>query len=89
MSEKYNGYSNYATWRINLEIFSSDELHIDLGVRVATSPYIYGKILEDYLYDFIEEGWPEESLVKSYCIAFLKEVDFTDIANTHMSDYNN
>lgn len=84
----YNGWSNYATWRINLEIFSDSDLLINFGVRTATSPYIFGKILEDYLYEIIDET-SEDNLVKSYCIAFIDSVDFTEIANTHMQDYKN
>ena len=33
--QKYNGWTNYATWRVNLEIF--DGLHSDIDGEKATA----------------------------------------------------
>ena len=36
MSEKYNGWTNYATWRVNLEIF--DGMDIGNGLTNMSFP---------------------------------------------------
>ena len=74
MNEKYNGWSNYATWRINLEIFDGAELY---GQR------------PEYLQEFAEslvEKTTGPGLGRDYALAFLEEVNWNEIAKGYDHD---
>lgn len=65
---QYNGWTNYETWRVMLEIF--DGLEDDMGGPEA-------------LKDFAEEvvcGSAPEGLARDYALAFLSEVNWYEIA---------
>jgi hypothetical protein len=64
----YNGWTNYATWRVNLEMFEGAEY--DSGV----SP--------EYLQEFEEEciGQEGESIAIDYALAFISDVNWYEIA---------
>jgi hypothetical protein len=81
--EKYNGWTNYATWRVNLEIFDSmtaydfeyDPEQYDTAEEHA---YDLNEELKQYAIDLIEsEG---SGLAVDYALAFLEDVDFREIA---------
>jgi len=78
---KYNGWTNYATWRINLEIFDGYDPE--------------GQAIDhEYCKDFAEEivfGWfnlcqryldinTSNSLAHSYASAFMSDVNWHEIA---------
>lgn len=68
---RYNGWSNYATWRINLEI---------LGDMEFDHPVTY-----DYLEELVEEivfnnAVEKDCLAADYARAFISEVNFQEIA---------
>ena len=71
MSKKYNGYTNYATWRVNMEILGDvifeEEVSVD-GLK---------QIVEDSV--FRNPGWSR--FVEDYARAFISQVDFHEIAN--------
>lgn len=84
--ETYNGWSNYATWRVNLEIvdgyhWSSDEVTFkDIGS------------LKEYIKDFVESCIENEcventSLTYSYAIAFISDVNYHEIAEYVIENY--
>lgn len=76
---RYNGWTNYATWRVNLEIFdgmSSVEICGDLD-----DPYKVGKVLREYAEEIIEQT--ATGLALDYAMAFLADVDWEEIA-THL-----
>ena len=72
MSDKrHNGWTNYATWRVNLEIIDGHDWyeceHVDA----------------DYLKSLVEDlvfSQHEESLMSDYANAFLSEVNYHEIA---------
>jgi len=70
--EKYNGWSNYATWRINLEILGDMEFEEQVSA--------------DYLKDLVEDcvfggrDFSGLSLVKDYALSFLSQVNYYEIA---------
>jgi hypothetical protein len=94
MTDKtYNGWSNYATWRINLEIFDGVTLE-DMNT-VEVDPYQ----LKDYLQEYAEEivfldshigGKTPSSLMEDYARAFLSDVNWYEIAehlvNNHIAE---
>jgi hypothetical protein len=86
----YNGWSNYATWRINLEIFDGVTLE-DMNT-VEVDPYL----LKDYLQEYAEEivfldshigGKTPSSLMEDYARAFLSDVNWYEIAKHLINDY--
>jgi hypothetical protein len=85
MSEKYNGWANYETWRVNLEMLDGagcedfglliDEDDIDSSSRELASG------LESYCVAEMEMG--AQGLALELVLSFLSKVDWQEIA-THM-----
>ena len=71
--EKCNGWTNYATWRINLEILSDMEFDEQVSA--------------DYLEDLVEDCVFTNAVVKDclaadYARAFIAQVNFHEIAES-------
>jgi len=74
---KYNGWTNYATWRINLEILGD----IEFEEKVTASH------LEDIVEDVVFNDTVEyDCLAADYARAFISEVNFYEIAETINED---
>jgi len=81
----YNGWTNYATWRVNLEIFDGfdpSEYYSDFD---ADDVYGLSKCLEDYADQVLFECATVEGLAADYARAFLSDVNWYEIA-AHMLD---
>ena len=74
MSE-YNGWSNYATWRVNLEILGDIEFE-----NVVSADYLK-EIVEDVVFSQYELS-NGSHLVEDYARAFISEVNFYEIAQS-------
>jgi hypothetical protein len=78
----YNGWMNYATWRVDLEIFDSmnpedfDLKDEDLG---SVDLYELAEAMKDYAEQMIEQG-SQDGLAKDYALAFLGDVNWYEIA---------
>jgi hypothetical protein len=87
MTDKtYNGWTNYATWRVNLEIFDGLETSemFDLGLPVEQLRHV----LQDYAEEVVDMSIndPEApSIARDYALAFLSDVNWYEIAK-HMID---
>lgn len=84
MSDKtYNGWTNYATWRVNLEIFDDmDGEYFDLNQQA----YDLGRDLKDHAEGLVyEAGGGEGNIAVDYALAFLSDVNWYEIAK-HMID---
>ena len=83
---KYNGWTNYATWRVNLEIFDSiplDDFDFD-----GRTPEVHE--LADackWRAEYYIECSSEEGLARDYALAFLSEVNWHEIAQHLINDY--
>ena len=76
MSEKYNGWTNYATWRINLEILGDIN-----SLTNNTSADDLKEIVEDCVFNNFDTcNTPR--LVEDYARAFISEVNFYEIAQS-------
>ena len=75
MKEKHNGWTNYATWRINLEVI--DGIEIDTKQCAASIK----EIVEDVVFSQHELG-NGSHLVEDYARAFVSEVNFYEIAQS-------
>lgn len=74
----YNGWTNYATWRINLEIFDGYE-----SQQYCVSDLV--QELKDYVDDCIIDQYPD-GLVKDYALAFISDVNWYEIAEHIIQD---
>ena len=79
MDTKYNGWTNYATWRVYLEIFSDlDDEFFEDGVSA--------ELCEDYVNTVVFESTPHRlGLMADYAYVFLIEVNYAEIAN-HLNE---
>ena len=75
--EKHNGWTNYATWRVNLEIFDG---HDSDGEEVDPDS------IQEMAEEIVVGSVPSNSLVASYAMAFLSEVNWYEIAE-HLTDH--
>jgi hypothetical protein len=90
MSEdtKYNGWANYATWRINLEIvddYIQSTVYDDASEAERWAKELELNELADELKECVTEavtnyGEDEQSLAVSYALAFVDEADFYEMA---------
>jgi hypothetical protein len=70
----YNGWTNYATWRVNLEFFD------DGAAEYYTTP----DECRDYVQSVIEEQ--SEGVALDYAMAFISEVNWHEITENHKED---
>ena len=78
MDTKYNGWTNYATWRVYLEIFSDYE--DDMFDEAVDAQWA-----EDYVNTVVFESTNYRGLMADYAYAFLSEVNYYEIAN-HLNE---
>lgn len=82
MSNTYNGWTNYATWRVNLEVF--DGLAAEDWFDYEQEAYDLGHDLKAYAEELIEDT-TQEGLGRDYALAFLSDVNWYEIAK-HMKE---
>jgi len=87
MTDKtYNGWTNYATWRVNLEIFDGPDMDVlfDLTLPVEQLRHV----LQDYVEGHIHEsGGGNGNLAVDYALAFISDVNWYEIAEHLLEDY--
>jgi len=69
-NEKYNGWSNYETWRVNLEVFDGVE---DFNMAEFE--------MREFVEELIEND-TKEGLARDYAMAFISNVDWREIAES-------
>ena len=70
----YNGWTNYATWRVNLELFDGHPVDIDDDADA----YDLGQDLRNLAIDYL--GEQASGLALDYAEAFLADVNWYEIA---------
>ncbi len=75
MSKEYNGWTNYATWRVNLEIIDGIEIETKMCAESIK------EIVDDIVFSQYELG-NGSHLVEDYARAFISEVNFYEIAQS-------
>lgn len=79
----HNGWTNYATWRVNLEFFSDNvEMYCE-DIEDLNLSRIVSRLetdIENYIMETSEEG-----LAQDYAFAFLQDVNYWEIAE-HIKD---
>lgn len=89
--KKYNGWTNYATWRIALEMFdgyTAEDLNpnVEKATREDCKEYVE-TYLEDHLHAFSLNKYNRKasSLISGWANAFLEDVNWQEIAD-HLND---
>ena len=73
MSKEYNGWTNYATWRVNLEILG------DIEFENKMSADDLKEIVEDCVFNNTVE---KDCLAADYARSFIQQVNFYEIAQS-------
>lgn len=74
-TETYNGWTNYETWRVHLEVF-------DGGDWEGYSPEAMQELVEELLES------SSEGIARDYAFAFISNVDWQEIAD-HYQEVEN
>jgi len=77
MDNRYNGWTNYATWRVNLEIFDGLDPR-EMGWHTLDK-YALASVIKEYANEMIEID-VREGLALDYARAFLSDVNWHEIA---------
>lgn len=80
----YNGWTNYATWRVNLEMLDGMDLR-EMGWH-RLEAYELGEVLKDYCDEMLSMD-AKEGLVLDYARAFLSDVNWREIANSLLESF--
>ena len=75
----YNGWTNYETWRVNLEMFDGTE------ARPGIDAYQLGQEFKEYAEEAIEQSSPA-GFARDYALAFLSDVNWREIAAHYIED---
>jgi hypothetical protein len=88
--KNYNGWTNYATWRVNLEMFDGLNPHeygsFSDAVAGEGDAAQLASLLKDYAQDYIFDS-TEDGLVQHFALAFIADVDWHEIAENMVADY--
>jgi len=84
MTDKtYNGWTNYATWRVGLEIFDGLNPIEDWGLEGETlTESELAELLQEHAEELVSQTTPE-GLALDYALAFMSDVNWYEIAR-HM-----
>lgn len=74
---EYNGWTNYATWRVNLEMF--DGMVLDPLDDWSPNPTTFANQLIDWAENMVEET-STEGIARNWALAFLQDVNWREIA---------
>jgi len=81
MTEKYNGYTNYATWRVNLEIVEQ----MDIEFAVEEDLRFDADMVKEWVEYAVFGDEDPDNLMSWYAQAFLDEVNYVELA-MHLND---
>lgn len=93
MEKGHNGWTNYATWRVNLECIDSIQWTRE-DITGDDTEVLELSDIADFLKNAVEQiidgyGEREEGLAYDYAMAFLDEVNWNEIAAHFAETYPN
>jgi hypothetical protein len=80
----YNGWTNYSTWRVNLELIDGLDPR-DMGWH-KLDRYDLASALKDYVDELLESSTPE-GIALDYARAFVSDVNWYEIAEGMIEAY--
>lgn len=90
--EKYNGWTNYATWRVRLECFDGAELETYLSEDPNDEDFdrdeavrTVAESMKEELEYLIEEETRADNFARGFALAFISDVNWREIAE-HLID---
>ena len=88
----HNGWTNYATWRVNAEIFSDLDSDYWEEQIEELSKYDFGQHLKDYLEQLISIQVKDTkkgllNYAEMYALAFINDVNWSEIAEHIIDTY--
>lgn len=87
--EKYNGWTNYATWRVNLEIFDGFDPFDYFSDNQSDIEEWLPESLKEYAEQVIFEcASVPQGLAMDYAMAFLQDVNWHEIAKHMIEEYS-
>lgn len=87
MEKTYNGWTNYATWRVNLEIFDGMTPSDVTGRSLPTVSELKDALREHAEGLVYEMGGGEGNVAVDYALAFIADVNYWEIANNMLEAY--
>jgi len=82
----YNGWTNYATWRVNLELIDGLDPR-DMGWRRLNRSDL-ADALKEYVEETLESQQAHGTLALDYALAFIADVDWREIADAMIKSYD-
>jgi hypothetical protein len=79
--ETYNSWTNYVTWRVNLEMFDGTDFASDNDL----DRYDLGEVLREYALDVLDTQG--SGLALDYARAFVNDVNWFEIARHQIEAY--
>jgi len=81
---RYNGWTNYATWRVNLEMFDGIDVRETFSIDADDDAAELASALNQYADELLTMNG-NEGLALDYARAFMADVNWYEIAE-HMID---
>ena len=85
--EKHNGWTNYATWRVNLEMFDGINPSDYWVMDDADIEYTLPESLKEWAESIITDYKTETNLAQDYALAFMSDVNWNEIARHLIDDH--
>lgn len=82
--EDYNGWTNYETWRINLEFFDGMDFQDEKDLYKTI--YELSESLKSRVEEYMDES-TDDTLVLGWARAFVSDVNFMEIAKSINESY--
>jgi len=86
LSDSYNGWTNYSTWRVNLELIDGLDPR-DMGWR-RLDRFDLADALKEYVEETLESQQAQGTLALDYALAFIADVDWREIADAMIENYD-
>lgn len=80
----YNGWTNYATWRVNLEVF--DGMELEEFFRRKPELGDLAEWAKEYVQEILECD-TKEGLALDYARAFVSDVNYWELAKHWLDDF--
>ena len=80
----YNGWTNYATWRVNLEVF--DGMELEELFRRKPELGDLAEWAKEYVQEILECN-TKEGLALDYARAFVSDVSYWELAKNWLDNY--